>query len=72
MLKVYTKQNRTTKNSKNRTKKKEVKFDLDDILLEPAVLTNVRSREAVYPRNRKEIFTYLYGTNGYGGGFRKS
>ena len=59
-VKVYTKQNRTTKIAKTEPKKKEVKFDLDDILLEPAVLTNVRSREAVYPRNRKEylpIFT---------------
>ena len=59
-VKVYRNKKTTTHTTKKEVRPKEVKFDLDDILLEPAITTDVSSREKVYPRNKQEflpIFT---------------
>tara|TARA_B100000683_G_C12453686_1_gene541190 strand:- start:161 stop:1258 length:1098 start_codon:yes stop_codon:yes gene_type:complete len=58
-VKVYRNQ-KTTKPTQKEIRQTEVKFDLNDILLEPSVLTDVTSRSKVYPRNKRgylPIFT---------------
>ena len=58
-VKVYRNQN-TKQQTQKEIRQTDIKFDLDDILLEPSVMTEVSSRSKVFPRNKRgylPIFT---------------
>ncbi len=58
-VKVYRNQ-KTQQPTQKEIRQQEVKFDLDDILLEPSVLSDITSRSKVFPRNKRgylPIFT---------------
>jgi len=51
-VKVYRNQN-TKQQTQKEIRQTDIKFDLDDILLEPSVMTEVSSRSKVFPRNKR-------------------
>ena len=50
-VKVY--RNQKTQATQKEIRQTDIKFDLDDVLIEPSVLTDIDSRSKVFPRDKK-------------------
>ena len=59
-VKVYRNQKTQQQPTKKEIRQTDIKFDLNDVLIEPSVLTDITSRSKVFPRNKRgylPIFT---------------